>query len=944
MLGLLLAVLWLVLSVPRIIETVRWVTKNANARDRDDQLRLAMERSVVRTVSWMIGAGVALWLLTRFWGLWVQKLWYQDLGYTSRFWAEFWTKTGLFAGAFALAAGFYLLNLGIARKLIREMQWDSYLLWGLLAKSVSLVGALLVGLYARSHWLQFLLYLNGQPFGKHDPVFGNDIGFYVFTMPVLDVAVAFGYLLIIGAVIIPAIAYGRLLYGLGRFEESRLRVQNFAVSHLSGLGVLLLVNIGLDTFVNRYKTLFSEHGHVFGAGWTDLHVRIPAYWAFIAILAVSAILLLRSVFSRSHRHTIRNAAWGFGIMAAFWVLGVVFAPWVAQIVKVKPNELNVETPYIQREIDHTRAGFGLDRVNQIEFPVQTGLTAENLAQDTETLDSARLWDWEVLVATNHQLQAFKSYYVFKDVDVVRYRIGGKQVQLMYSGRELDVDKLPESAKTWQNMHLVYTHGMGGTANPVNAFTSERLPDYWIKDLPPVSRYPELAMRQPRIYFGEAGSNHVYVNTGTKEFDYPVGEGNAWFRYDGPAGIPLGGFFRRLAIAWAFDGVWKTWSDELTAQSRLLFDRDVYTRTYKLLPGFFNEDDAYQVVADGQLWYMRDFYSVTKWYPYSRRHDKVSYIRNSVKAVVNAYTGKTDLYVSDPADPIIRAYAQAFPGLFKPMAAMPPSLRAHVRYPAGLFSLQGSVYASYHMREATSFYNKEDMWQEALQFSPKINEPTDIAPYYVIMGFPGGRGREYVLLNSFAPKSTDAEHQRNNLEAILMARCDGAHYGEIALYKFPTTTQVQGPLQVGIKMNQDDSLSKEFSLWNQQGSRVVLGGMRTLPLSGHRLLNVQAVYLQSEGARMPQLKYVVVASGDQVVYDKSFDRALGRLAGTADLTGPAETESEARSPKDLVTRILGRLDRYFSLLQSGQFSEAGREMQGIHDDRVRMKAPQGEKKQ
>lgn len=939
MLGLLMFLFWCLLSIPPIYYAAR--KRLALSRpSREDKQKAAS--GILKAVGWAVSVLVGLWCVPWLFDLRVTSLWFADAGYSDRFWTQFNTEFVLFWIGLVVALSFLLVNFGVMYRLVKKIYGG--IRWSLIVgRAASVLVAIFFGFCVESEWQRVLLFLNGQPFGKSDPVFGNDIGFYAFTMPFINDVTSLMYVLIAIAMIAAFITYGSVItdrksqYGDGTKEEVAL-AWNFGVSHISGLGVLLLATIVVDTFIARYKVLYSTHGNVYGAGWTDLFVQIPAYWMFMVVLVFCIGFLVVSIFSASHRNTIRNAAIGFGGALLFWLFGVVIAPDIAQAVHVSPNELQVEQPYIQREIDATRAAYGLDKVKEADFPVKDGLTKANLTQDSETLESARIWDGIVLLATNHQMQAFKSYYSFKDVDVVPYVIGGRKVQLMYSARELDVDKLPASAKTWQNMHLVYTHGFGATASPVNEFTSEGLPDYWVKDIPVVSRYPELAIKQPRIYFGEASANHIYVNTKMPEFDYPVGESNQTSHYDGSAGVPLGGFWRRLAIAWEFDGLWKTWSDELTPDSRIIFDRDIATRTEKLIPFFWKEDDIYGVIADGQLWYMRDFESVTEYYPYSFPHEKINYMRNAVKAVVNAYTGETNFYVFAPDDPVVRTYQKIFPGLLKPASAMPASLRKFVRYPERLLAIQSEIYASYHMNNANSFYNREDMWDFAKQFSPEIGKAQTMSPYYLVMALPGSHTTEYMTIMPFTPKSTDEEHKRNDLEAWLGARADGDHFGEMVLYKFPTGHQIQGPLQVGIKMNQDSELSKTLTLWNQQGSKVILGDMRVLPLSDNRLLDVQAIYLQSEGAKMPQLKYVVAASGEQVIYEPTFEQALNRLVGVvpAIVPPPSAPGVSQNGVLDLNQEIMNRLDHYFGLLQQGKFSDAGSELQALRDVRAKMK--------
>ena len=944
--GFLLFLVGCTLCVPAVIGTIKVIYRHCAQEGDDSPDTTAMWNSVDRSLAWVAAVATGLCCLVWIFDTNVDYLWYKDVGYVGRFWTELLTRAVLFWAGFIFAGAVFFSNAHVIGRLLKKFYGEGAHWFRMLGVPFSLLVAFIFGSHLGDSWLVVQRCIHGQSFGKTDPIFGMDISFYAFTMPMVDVFVGLAFwvigLTMAFCVIVYTIIYianngNSYDYDRQRSEKEKRKLEVIAsgLAHLAKLGFLLAPVLIIDVFMDRYKILYSAHGNVYGAGWTDIFVRIPCDWALILIIAICTVFLVQAA---SGKHTVRNVIIGFGGMFAFWLVAAI-CPNIAQAWKVSPNELQVEGPYIQHELDFTRAAYGLDRVKQEDFDVKDGLTQGNLTQDAETLESARIWDWHVLNATNHQVQAFKSYYSFLDEDVLRYTIGGKKTQVMCSAREMDVDKLSDSAKTWQNLHLVYTHGYGAVCNPVNTFTPEGLPDYWVKDIPVTSRYPELALAQPRIYFGEATTNYAYVHTGMKEFDYPVQEQTQLSTYDGPAGIPLGGLFQRLSIAWVFDGIWKTWSDELGPNSKLLFTRDIATRTEKLVPFLWHESDTYQVIADGQLWFMRDFESVTEWYPYSAPHEGINYMRNSVKAVVNAYTGETTFYVFDPDDPVVRTYEAIFPGLFKPASAMPESLRKHVRYPQGLLETQGQMYENYHMNDVTAFYNKEDVWQFAQQFSPEIGKPETVSASYLEMALPGTHAVEYMLLLPFTPKSTDSEHQRNNLEALLAARNDGEHYGELILYKFPTTHQVQGPLQMGIKLNQDSELSKEFTLWNQHGSKVVLGDVRVLPLSDHRLLNVQAIYLQSEGAKMPELKYVVVASGDQVVHEPTFQAALDRLVGIAPVVAPSAGGIQKPiilSNVDLDQEVLNGIDRYLDSLRQGKFSDAGQALQAIRDARAKMK--------
>ncbi len=617
-------------------------------------------------------------------------------------------------------------------------------------------------------------------------------------------------------------------------------------------------------------------------------------------------------------------------------------PGLVQYFYVSPNEQRLETEYIRTNLLYTRTAYGLtdDRVQRSEFPAVPGLATDQLPKDAADLTGVRLWDYRVLQSTNSQKQAFRLYYDFPDVDVVRYRIGGKLVQMMYSARELDIGRLAPQSRTWQNERLVYTHGFGACANPANAFTAEGLPDYWLKDIPPVAKYPELAIRQPRIYFGEKTDGHIYVRTRHPEFDYPDGEKNTTFTYDGPAGVELSSPLRKLAYALRFDGARLLIASEITEKSRILYRRSIGERVRTLAPFLQFDEDPYQVIADGGLWYIWDAYTATDRFPYSEpyRGEGYNYLRNSVKVTVNAYTGETAFYLFDQSDPIVRSWAGAFPGMFRPASAMPQSLRQHVRYPEGQLRVQAEIYALYHMQDPSVFYNKEDAWERAKAIRSIKSQAAEVVdPYYALVRLPGEKETEFVLIQLFTPFATEKGTPRSNMVGWLAGRCDGANYGKLVLYTFPKNRLVYGPLQIGSRINQDDQISKDFSLWNQQGSTVVLGDMLVIPLPGYRLLYVQPVYLQSDVGKMPELRRVVVSTGEQIGYGKTFSEALLQVAGKSAAGAAPSPAPEAVAPAPgkgaAPPAALGReaaehLDRYRKLTAQGKYTEAGAELEAL----------------
>ncbi|NTU42429.1 MAG: COG1615 family transporter, partial [Nitrospirales bacterium] len=472
--------------------------------------------------------------------------------------------------------------------------------------------------------------------------------------------------------------------------------------------------------------------------------------------------------------------------------------------------------------------------------------------------------------------------------------------------------------------------------PVNRFTPEGLPEYVIRDIPPVASFPELRLDQPRIYFGEETQNHVYVKTRLKEFDFPKGDTNAQNTYDGKAGVTIDSFMKKLVVALQFDGLRLFTTQELTPESRILFRREVSQRVRAIAPFITFDKDLYHVIAGGKIYFIWDGYTTASTYPYSQPvNNGVNYIRNSVKAVVDAYDGTVDLYVADKTDPVIQAYGKAFPSLFKPLVAMPQSLRAHLRYPEDLLNIQGRIYTIYHMSDPGVFYNREDAW-EVSRVAVRAEESQPIPPYYLISRLPDSDREEFVLTLLFSPYSTDKSSPRNNMVSMLMARCDGDNYGKLMLFKFPKDRQVYGPLQIGIRINQDETISKDLTLWNQQGSQIRFGNLLAVPLSGYRIMYVQPIYIQAAVGKMPELRRVVVVFGDRLAYGSSFEEALGKffpqIRGAAADYGArkpqAVTEEKPAARKGLIESAARAFDSYRSLMGKGKYEEAGKALEEL----------------
>lgn len=910
-------------------------------------------------IIWAIAGLLFLGFVDKILYYWTDLMWFRELDQVGRFWTGFKASyLSFFTGAILVFAVLTIVAY-LARVRKEELKEGSKLnpLWIWLSViALNAVVALLIGWVASVHWNDFLLYFNQVPFGIRDPIFSRDVGFYIFTVPLLtavcDVLIILIILAMIEAGALTVLqyydrrsyvdrhdCYARKLIKIS--DDSILRNIVFrGINIVAVLGISLMVLFIYRTRLSMWSILYSARGAVFGAGWTDVNVQITVYWIFIAALVIATLCLIIAAITKSLRATIWMAGIGFGTCIATWLIGIIIIPTMIQWFGVEPNELTKERQYIKHNIAFTRQAYGLtdESIKQLPFPTKE-VTPDIVKKDEITLSNIRLWDWRVLQNTNNQRQIFRSYYSFPDVDVDRYKINGKITEVMLSARELDQEKLAESAKTWQNQKLVYTHGFGLVASPVNVVTDEGLPDYWLGDIPPKTEHPALKIKQSRIYFGEKTDTDVYVKTKHQEFDYPEGDVNKTFTYDGPGGIEVGSGLRRFALAWRFGGLRLLTAGEITPKSRFMFRRDIESRVQELAPFLTYDKDPYQVIADGQIWFMWDAYTTTQNYPYSEPTEyyegdgwiqegvNYNYIRNSVKVVVNAYTGKVDFYVFNPEDPIIRTYQKIFPKLFKPASKMPRSLRKHVRYPEDLLTAQSNIYAFYHMDDPNVFYNKEDAWQISNEKShDKVQQ---IIPYYVIMRIPGEEEEEFVQILPFTPLSTK-KNTRNNMVAWIAGRADGRNYGKLVLYKFPKGQLVYGPMQISSRINQDEKISADFTLWNQQGSKVITGNLLVIPLSNHELLYVQPVYLQAEDSPMPELKKVIIASGKKLSYADSFEDALKQLVGG---TGEEEVVSKPETGKekkfetsDLIAEVASHLEKYQQLSGQGKYAEAGKEME------------------
>jgi uncharacterized protein len=886
----------------------------------------------------------------------VDSLWFSSLGYSEVFWRTLQFKWTAFAIPFVLTllilyGWFALLRRGCREELQSagtivfgnrtfELPVDPVLRVGALIASAFI--ALLAGASFTNEWSRFVLYWFAGSTGSavHDPIFGKSLGFYFFTLPALQFA--FGWLLML-AIFGCAIA-GLFLVLTGSsqvFKNHTYGVSSFPWRALSAAFACLLIVVAMRTWLGRFDRILTDYTIFGGVTYTDDHLILVGALVICAALILGAAIAATNVFIRPRVSSLIAAP----VPAVLCFLVIQVCAWYMTSFIVKPNELVREQPYIKHNIQFTRQAFNLDQVAQQEFPAEVTVEAADAANNQATLQNIRLWDWHALQDTLRQIQEIRTYYDFPDIDIDRYQINGEERQVMLAARELNVEKLPESSRNWINEKLIYTHGYGITMNSVNGFTPEGLPTMLLSNMPIQSTVPSIQVKRPEIYFGQLTNADVYVKTRQKEFDYPQGETNSMTTYEGTGGIELGGFLRRVLIAFDRDDLAKLpFSDDISPQSRLLMRRNVFDRVKALAPFLTFDSDPYIVVGDdGRLSWMLDAFTTSDSYPYSTHfglgNEQINYIRNSVKVVIDAYDGNVNFYVFDSNDPIITAYRKIFPQLFKDASTMPADLRRHVRYPELLLRLQATAYGLYHMTDPVVFYNREDLWTVASEVGmtssgDQATQPMD--PNFVLMKLPGEPSVEFIEILPFTPSN------RNNLIGWIAGRSDGANYGTSVVYNFPKTRLVDGPLQVEARIDQNAQLSGQLTLWNQQGSHVRRGTLLVIPC-GKALIYAEPIYLQAERSPMPELRLVVLALQDRLAYGATFEAALRSLFGgeVSSLSPESSTGSQpsknasATSPTpqsdDLNTLIQGAakdFEDYQRLTSQGKLGDAGQKLEQL----------------
>src|SRR6266496_5672298 len=867
----------------------------------------------------------------------VDWAWFSAVGYLSIFWTILGAKGVIFFAVFVGSSAFLWLNGSLASRFCNRgkyvppapFEWQSvrghtlaellrlmprHVAWPRLVAGVAGILGILIAATEVSSWDVFLRFFYHVPYGRNDPVYGKEIGFYLFSLPAYVVLKNWLLLtLATGALLAGAVYW---LHEDVDFSQQRPSISPTAVAHGSALLGLFFAVKAWSYVLDRFLLLYGDNGVVVGASFTDVHLALPVLWLLIGLAAIAAFLSWANLRVRTYKLPLAAAVLVFGTS---FVLAEVL-PAVFQRVYVRPNELQLEKPYIQSNIALTQEAYNLHQVTVKSFLAAQNLTVETLESNQATIGNIRLWDWQPLMDTYAQLQDIRTYYRFHDVDVDRYWLDGVYQQVMLSARELKSTLLPTNAQTWVNRHVLFTHGNGVIMSPVTRKSGEGLPIFYLQNIPPAATGGP-PIEEPRIYYGEETGTYVIVQGSTPEFDYPNGKDNVYATYEGTGGVAVGGIARRVLFAWYFEDLNILISDYITDASRIMFRRKIQERVRTIAPFLRLDHDPYIVVADGRLFWIQDAYTTSDYFPYAQPLPSlgINYIRNSVKVVIDAYNGTVDFYLADPSDPIAATYKQVFPGLFKPLETMPSDLKKHVRYPEDLFLIQAQMYRAYHMDSAEVFYNREDLWQFPRQPG---GETATMVPYYIIMRLPGEPRAELFLMLPMAPA------QRQNMIAWLAARCDPPHYGELIVYDFPKDKLLFGPFQIEARINQDTEISRQLSLWNQLGSRVIRGHLIVIPIE-NSILYVSPLYLRAETGQLPELKRVIAAYGDRVVMEETLPAALAALFKETTPASPL-SEAPARTPlagpaADRAQEALNAYNQAMERLKTGDWGGFGREL-------------------
>ncbi len=905
-------------------------------------------------------AGVLITFITDY-------LWFKDLGYASVFWTKLLSQLKLGIPCFIVSAGLIRLYLQLIQKdYDKKVEVVTFNAKDTTINKISwLIAAVAAFLFTMmtttTLWYEIMSFIHKTKFGREDPLFGNDISTYIFALPLANEIYSLALNFIIGLVAVTLIYYAYLVWAK-RPKGFQAAISDAAEDEFSGtrdprmigrnllsdnwrtllqigmrqviiLAVIIFAVLAAGFFLKQYGLLYNQGSVVYGAGYVDANIHLWMYRILIALSAVSAVTFCLGLKNKK----VKLAAAGPVAMILVFALGTGVGMIVQNFV-VAPDEINKESPYIQNNIEMTQAAYGLDKIEESSFAADDALTAEDITKNSAIFENIRINDFGPTKQFYNQRQSIKQYYTFHGVDVDRYQVDGDYSQVFLSAREIDEERINSQ---WITKHLKYTHGYGITLSKVNSITASGQPDIMIQNVPPESQVPEIQLTRPEIYFGELTDNYIIVNTDEKEFDYPLGESNVYTEYESDSGINLNPL-NRVLFAIREHSMKILVSTNISSNSKILVDRNIETRVKKIAPYLSYDKDPYMVVSDdGQLYWMIDAYTTSSYYPYTEPYaGQLNYIRNSVKVVVNAYDGNVSFYIVDPEDPVVMTMAKIFPKLFKSVEQMPQDLYKHIRYPKSLFEVQAEMYTKYHMKDVSVFYQGEDQWDIANEIYGQ--ETTQMDSNYFIMSLPGSTEEEFLLTISYTPIS------KNNMTGMLIARCDGEHYGELKLYRMPKGKTVYGPAQVEAQIDQDPNISKEFSLWSQRGSTYLRGNMFVIPVEDS-LMYVEPIYLQADNdSSLPEVKRVIAVFNDNIAYEATlgdalktlFGREIGELAYVGEIDAdpaeveaaengeaPAEGEQEAgeaqaATQEELIQKANEVFDKAVTAQQSGDWAAYG----------------------
>ena len=906
-----------------------FAVERASARGKPQVLRFIIGASILLIILLAIGAG------------YVQKgLWMRQLDYSGIFWTLLSVRWAMFCAAFVFAFLYLWINLKRATissaafqakgrgKTSAALAGPDAAAWPaidvsakLLTSIVTVISAGIALIFAvtfYAHWDTYLRFRYGGSFGVADPLFGVDVGFYVFHLPFYELLQR--SLMVLTVLTLAIVLMSYLYFGSLRAGGKAIPLSGKAISHLCVLLLILVADWGFGLYLDHYKLVYSTLGVVYGAGYTADHVTRIALWIMVAVSAVACALLVLNVL----RPRLRGLVLAAAVYVALYVVLIQLLPFAFQRFIVQPSELTLETPYLKHYIDFTRKAYQLGAIQETSYPALADLTSAVLARNQDTIQNIRLWDSRPLLQTYQQTQAIRLYYQFYNVAVDRYHLADGYHQVMLASRELSPE-LPPKAQTWVNQYLQFTHGYGLVMSLVSGTTGGGFPQYLLENVPADSAYG-LNITQPAIYYGESMPGYRIVATGIKEFDYPKGNDNVYTSYSGEGGIPIDSFWKKILFAWTEKDINILLTSYLKPESRIQIWRTVQERVAQIAPFLRLDSDPYPVLSAGRLYWIQDAYTVSDQYPYANPHltgfrTNLNYIRNSVKVVLDMYDGTVRFYAMDLKDPVLGAYQRAFPGMFKNVDQLTPDLKAHLRYPEDIFAIQADEYKTFHMTDPQVFYNREDLWVSPNETYAGQSQPME--PYYILAKLPGSQQLEYLLMTPFTPQN------RDNMIAWMAARCDFPEYGKMLFYQLPKEKLVYGPNQIEAMINQNTTISQQLTLWDQRGSRVIRGKLIVTPIE-NSFLYIVPLYLQAEGTSFPQLKRVIAVAADKVVMEPTLDEAINDLFGTQQpVQGSSQSQLPSISaPQPALQRARALLEEARKAMQQGNWASYGSAMEAL----------------